>query len=168
MNTRFFLLAGTLAVAGCATLGLDSFVQPPTFQSVDGRGSAVEVTRPTTTSPFGGARVRVWTRVRNPNQFGINLASLGGELYLENTHAADVDLPLGLPLLATQDTVIPVDFLVDFAELPRLARVVQNAIGGGEIPYRLEGTVGVSSETFGYQEFGPGTVFSGSARVEVF
>lgn len=165
-------IAVTLACAGlvgsCAGMGLESLIRPPSFESVDGRGSEIRVARPDATRPLGGAVVRVWTRVRNPNPFGIDIAGLTGDLYLDDALAADVDLPLGLPLLASGDTVIPVDIAVDFADIPRIAEVVRDALGGGSLPYRVEGTVGVESETLGYHEFGPGTVMRGTARVGLF
>lgn len=158
-------LACTVVVGSCAGLGLESLIRPPSFESVDGRGSEIRVSRPDAARPLGGAVVRVWTRIRNPNPFGIGLAGLTGDLYLDDAQAAEVDLPLGLPLPASGDTVIPVDIAVDFADIPRIAGVVRDALGGGSLPYRVEGTVGVETESLGYQEFGPGTVMSGTARV---
>lgn len=157
-----------LALGGCATLGLGGLVQPPRFQSADDRGSYFRMLPPNAGMPYGGVSLRVWTRVSNPNSFGLNLTSLAGDLYLDNSRTATFDLPMGLPLLAAQDTVVPVDIEVDLQDVPRIARVLENAVGTGSVRYRMDGKVGVSTPTFGYQEFGPATIVSGAAPVRVF
>jgi hypothetical protein len=168
MKRGITAIAGAVLLGSCAGLGLGSFIQPPTFRSVDGRGSEVRLRGPTASSPLGGATLRIWTRVQNPNAFGLNLAGLAGDLFLDEARAAAVDLPMGLPLAASADTVIPVDIAVDFEDIPRIADVLRNALVGGSIAYRVDGTVGVESQTLGYHEFGPGTVVSGEARVAGF
>ncbi len=155
-------------LGACAGLGLGSLIQAPRFQSVDERGSYLRLLSPSAQMPLGGVSLRMWTRVTNPNAFGVDLAGLTGELFLENSRAAELDLPMGLPLPASADTVVPVDVNVDLADLPQLARVLRDAVGGGSVRYRVEGTVGVSSSTLGYHEFGPATVLSGAAPVRVF
>ncbi|HUG02053.1 MAG TPA: LEA type 2 family protein [Longimicrobiales bacterium] len=157
-----------LVLGGCASLGLGGLLQPPTFRSADDRGSHLRLLGPSAQMPLGGVSLRIWSHVTNPNPFGIDLAGLNGDLYLDGSKAATVDLPMGLPLLAAQDTVIPVDINVDLSDLPSLARVIGDAAGGGSIDYRVEGTIGVSSPTLGYHEFGPSTVVSGTAPVRVF
>lgn len=168
MQRGTIAIAGTILVAACAGLGLEGLIQPPTFQSVDDRGSRISLRAPSASSPLGGATVRIWTRVRNPNAFGLNLAALTGDLFLDDARAAAVELPLGLPLQAAADTVIPVDIAVDFEDIPRIADVLRSALGGGTIDYRVDGTVGVETPTLGYHEFGPGTVVRGEARVSAF
>lgn len=158
-------LTVALLLSGCASLGLADLVQPPSFSAAAGRASALRLLRPSAQMPLGGAALRLWTRVRNPNSFGINLAGMDGELYLENARAALVDLPLGLPLSAAQDTVIPIDLSVNLADLPRLAGQLADALGGGSIAYRLDGTVAVEAGAFGRQSFGPGTIMSGAVDV---
>lgn len=155
-------------IAGCAGLGLGSLIQPPTFQSADDRGSHYRLLAPSSDMPVGGVSLRIWTRVTNPNSFGVDLAGLTGALFLDDSRAATIDLPMGLPLPAARDTVIPVDLNVDLSDVPRLARVLGNAVGGGTVDYRVEGTIGVSSSTLGYHEFGPATIVSGAAPVRVF
>ena len=57
---------------------------------------------PSADRPFGGATVRLWTEVSNPNPFGFTLGTLDGTLFLEGSRAAAAAFPLGLPLGAQQ------------------------------------------------------------------
>jgi hypothetical protein len=68
---------------------------------VEGREAELRVIGPSATGPLGGAALRIWTRVQNPNAFGLTLSALQGSLFLEGKRAGDVSFPLGLPLTAT-------------------------------------------------------------------
>src|SRR5687767_5370458 len=88
-----------LAVMGCAALGeLRGLVQAPRFEQEPGRQAEIRLLGPSGALPSGGAGVRLWTRVSNPTPFGLTLGTLRGTLHLEDSRAADVDFPLGLPL----------------------------------------------------------------------
>jgi len=54
---------------------------------------------------------------------------------------------------------------VSLSDLPELAAVARRALGGGTIPYRLDGTIGVDAGAFGRPTFGPLTLLSGEMRV---
>jgi hypothetical protein len=96
-----------LAVSGCAALGeLRGLVQVPHFEQEPGRQAEIRLLGPSGSLPAGGAGVRIWTRVSNPNPFGLTLGALRGTLHLENSRAADVDFPLGLPLRAREESTI--------------------------------------------------------------
>ena len=169
--TRRLLLALVLAfVAGfpatsCESLGpLANFVRPPNFEDVPDQPAQIRLVSPSLTSPLGGANVRLWTRVTNPNPFGFTLASLRGTLLLDTARAATADFPLGLPLQAGQSTTIPIDLSVDFRDVPGLADVVRRAIGRQPVNYELEGTVSVNAGRLGTPEFGPLTIVRGTVR----
>lgn len=151
------------ALAACATLG--SLIQPPTFDRVAGRESELRLLGPSTSRPLGGAGVRVWARVGNPNAFGLTLTRLAGNLLLEGQQAATVDLPLGLPLVAQGDTIVPIDLSVSFADVPGLANALRNAVTGNAITYRLVGNVTVDAGALGQPSFGPSTLLTGDLRV---
>ena len=73
-----------------------------------------------------GAGIRLWTRVTNPNPFGLRLGTLKGTLYLENSRAANADFPLGLSLGTGSESVIPIDISISFAtRLPGLSGVAR-------------------------------------------
>jgi hypothetical protein len=150
---------------GCAGLGMGTVVQAPRFEVAEGRQAEFRLSGPTSQLPAGGVTVRLWARVQNPNSFGFTLASVAGNLFLEQAQSAAVNLPLGLPLQASQDTVIPLDITLSFAEVPRLADVLLRAVTGGTVAYRLDGTVGVEAGPFGRPSFGPSTLLQGNARV---
>lgn len=154
-----------LLLTGCATLGLGSIIEPPTFRAAENREPILRLLAPSADLPSGGAGIRLWARVGNPNRFGIDLAGLDGELFLEGTRAAGVSFPLGVPLLAGQDTVIPLDISVGFGDIPRLAELAQQALFGGSLGYRLEGTVTVDAGSLGQPSFGPNTLLQGDLRV---
>jgi hypothetical protein len=118
---RIRLLALALSLMGlqaCASMGslnnLGALIQPPRFEQVPDQPAEIRL------QGTSGAGVRLWTRVTNPNPFGLRLGTLKGTLYLEDSRAADADFPLGLPLAAGGDSVIPIDISISFSDLPRL------------------------------------------------
>jgi hypothetical protein len=166
MRLRTFLTANLLAVmlTGCASLeGLRALIQPPRFVQASDRPSEIRLS-PIQPGGMGGATVRIWTDVTNPNPFGFTLSTVQATLLLDGVEAADADFPLGLPLQPQQTETIPLDLSVSFANVPRLANVIRQAATGGGLSYRLEGTVGVDAGRFGHPTFGPLTLVSGDLR----
>jgi hypothetical protein len=161
------LVAAVLLAAssGCATLGALVSVRQPRFESVPGRPAEVRLTGPSRSRPFGGATVQLWTRVENPNPFSLTLSTVSGRLLFEDVEAADVDLPLGLPLVSGEAQVIPLEISIGFDNVPRLARVLADAGRGSPLGYRLEGTVGVDAGRLGQPIFGPLTLLEGDMRI---
>jgi hypothetical protein len=151
-------------LSGCASLeGLRALVQPPTFRQTD-QAAEVRISGPSLDRPFGGATVRLWTEVTNPNPFGFTLGTLDGTLFLEGTRAAAAAFPLGLPLGAGQQTVVPLELSISFSDLAGLADVVRRAARREPVEYRLDGTIGVDAGTLGRPVFGPMTLVRGDFR----
>ena len=151
------------ATLSCATLGpLASFVQPPRFSEARDQPAEVRLTSPTAGNALGGATIRLWSRVSNPNPFGFTLSTLRGTLLLDDTRAATSDFPLGLPLGAGAETVIPIDFIVSFGDLPQLAGVVRRAAQRQPIAYEFQGTIGVNAGRLGSPVLGPMTFMRGT------
>jgi len=149
----------TMTAAGCAQLNqLGGIVQPPHFEQVPDRPAEVRVLG------ANGASVRLWTRVSNPNPFGLTLGTLKGTLYLEDTRAADADFPLGLPLGARGEDVIPIDISIRFSDLPGLSSVARRLLARQSVGYRLDGTIGVEAGRLGQPVFGPMTLLRGETR----
>ena len=156
------------ASLGCATLNsLGSLVgvRPPRFESAPGRSAEFRLVGPSRNRPYGGASMRLWARVENPNPFGVTLSTVYGRLLLDGTEAADVDLPLGLPLVSGEAQVIPLNISVGFENIPRLASVLADAGSGSPLGYRLEGTIGVDAGRLGQPTFGPLTLLEGDVSV---
>jgi len=152
-------------VTGCAGLGaLSQVLQAPRFEVASDHQPQIQLLGPSAQRPLGGLSVRLWADVTNPNPIGVVLSSLQGNLALEGVRAADVSFPLGLPLAAAQDTIIPLDISVGFSELPRLAGIVQTAFTRGTVAYRLDGTVGVDAGLLGRPSFGPMTLLQGNIQ----
>jgi hypothetical protein len=167
MKLRAFLVANLLAlsVLGCATLeGLRALIQPPQFEQARDRPSEIRLSPVQGGRPAGGATVRLWTTVSNPNPFGLTLSTVQATLLLDDVEAADADFPLGLPLQPRNSETIPFDLTVSFANVPRLANVIRQAASGGGLNYRLDGTVGIDAGRFGQPTFGPMTLFTGELR----
>ena len=167
MAVRTVLAANLLALSltGCATLeGLRALIQPPRFEQATDRPSEIRLSPIQFGRASGGATVRIWTNVTNPNPFGFTLSTVQATLLLDDVEAADADFPLGLPLQPRQTETIPFDLTVSFANVPRLANVIRQAGSGGGLRYRLEGTVGVDAGRFGQPTFGPLTLVSGDLR----
>lgn len=158
---RAVVLATTVAILpGCAAAlqGLQSLIQPPRFEQDHDNQSEIRL-RGTT-----GAAVRIWTRVSNPNSFGVTLGTLQGTLRLEGSRAATVDFPLGLPLQPQSEDVVPIDISVDFRDVPGLGQAIARAVTRQPIAFEIEGTIGVSAGRLGMQTLGPMTWLRGELR----
>ncbi len=165
MVKAFVVVGVMLAAAGCATLEqLRQLVQPPRFTEAEDRPAEIRLLGPALNRPLGGANVRLWATVTNPNPFGFTLATLRGALHLQDRRASDIDLPLGLPLTAGGTETFPIDFSISFADLPALADAIRRAVGGQSIDYRFDGTIGVDAGQYGRPEFGPRAWLSGTVR----
>jgi hypothetical protein len=114
---------------------------------------------------LSGAALRLWARVENPNGFGVTLRDVVGAVHIADAEALAADFPLGLPLAANQDTIIPFDISISFSNVPRLASLIRSAITGSPLPYRLEGSFGVEAGNLGSPRFGPMTLLRGEIRV---
>jgi len=152
-----------LATGSCATLS--QIVQPPEFTAASGRDTQLRLLAPSASRPLGGASLRIWTRIRNPNAFGLTLAALRGNIFLENERAGEVDFPLGLPLAAAADTVVPLDINISFSDLPGLVGVAERIVTRNRVAYRVDGTVTVDAGALGQPTFGPSTWVSGESPV---
>jgi Late embryogenesis abundant protein len=144
-----------LLASGCAALTtLGQLIQPPRFEQAD-QPADLRLIGPSLSHPAGGAGVTLWIEVTNPNPFGFTLSTLDTTLLLEGQHAATGNFPLGLPLGAGQESVVPIDLTIGFADLPGLANVVRQAVSGQPVTFQLDGTVGVDAGQFGQPTFGP-------------
>ena len=84
MRLRLVLFGVLLfALQGCAAgLGqLGALVQPPRFEQIQDRPAEIRM------AGLNGAAVRLWTRVTNPNPFGLTLGTLKGTLFLDESRA---------------------------------------------------------------------------------
>jgi hypothetical protein len=154
-----------MAVSLSACAALQDIIQPPIFDMAEGRTSELRILGPAAERPLGGAQVRIWTRVQNPNTVGFTLTRLAGQFLLEGDHAATIDLPLGLPLPAAGDTVIPIDLNISFADIPGLANQLLAALTGQRLNYAVDGTIAVDAGVLGQPSFGPTTWMRGELQV---
>ncbi|MGH7566689.1 MAG: LEA type 2 family protein, partial [Gemmatimonadota bacterium] len=149
-------LALAIAATGCAAL--ESLgILALRFESADDRGTELRVLGPSAGRPLGGAALRLWAHVENPNGFGLRLTEVAGDLSIADAGAIKVEFPLGLPLVAYQDTVVPLDVSIGFDDLPALGRIASAAIAGERLDYRLDGTFAVDAGRYGEPRFGPWT-----------
>ena len=144
---------------------LQQLIRPPRFEQAAGQPAEIRLLGPTARSPFGGAGVRIWLQVTNPNPFGFTLSTIDADLILEGNHAATGNFPLGLPLTAGQETVVPLDLSISFADVPALSRSLGRLATGGAAAYQLDGTVGIDAGRFGTPTFGPMTLTTGELQV---
>ena len=158
------LVAALPALSGCATLA-QLGIQPPQFSVDNTQQAQLRLVGPSFGHPQGGAALRLYARVRNPNPIGLTLARLAGGLQLEGRSAAQVDFPLGVPLQGNSEAVVPLDIVVNFNDIPGLADVLLRAATGQSVRYALNGTVGVDAGVLGQPTFGPMNLLSGSVRV---
>ena len=165
-HTRLFRILVVVSVtAGCTTLGsLAQVVRPPQFRQADSQAE-IRLIAPSLRNPTGGAGVRIWLEVTNPNAFGFTLSTVNATLAMQGTRAATGDFPLGLPLRAGQSSVVPLDLSFSFADVPNLASSLRRLATGGAIDYQLDGTVGVEAGRLGTPTFGPMRLTDGELRV---
>ncbi|MDO8677517.1 MAG: LEA type 2 family protein [Acidobacteriota bacterium] len=155
-------LAAVLLTSSCASLGqFARAIQPLRFSEVPGQQSTIRLAGPSTRQPLGGAALRLWTRISNPNPVGITLSTLRAEVSLDGTRAATGDFPLGLPLAAGADSDVPLDLSIDFADLPGLADVLRRAVANQQVPYEVGGTFSIDAGALGRPSFGPMRLFQG-------
>lgn len=163
---RVFALLSALAGTSCATLGgLAQVIQPPRFEQAQGQPAQLRLMAPSRALPLGGAGVRIWLQVTNPNPFGFTLSTVNATLDLEGSQAAEGDFPLGLPLAARQESVVPLDLAISFSDVPGLSGALRQLAVGGQIEYELRGTVGVEAGRLGTPTFGPMLLTRGNMRV---
>jgi len=158
-------LLSSALIAGCASLNLGSVIQPPTVSGVEGRSPQIQLRLPALGRTAGGASVRLWSRIANPNGFSVTISRLAGDLFIGNAQGVTVDFPLGVPLVANGDTIVPLDVSLDFDDLPGLGAAALAALTSGTIPYRLDAIIGVDAGMLGRPEFGPTTLLEGALRV---
>jgi hypothetical protein len=153
------------AAGGCALAGsLARIVQPLQFSQPDDRPAEIRLQGPSLEQPAGGAGVRIWLEVENPNPVGLTLSTLETTLLLDSRPAAHGQFPLGLPLEAGGESLVPLDLTISFADIPALADVIRRAAQTGAAPYELEGTVGIDAGPLGRPTFGPMTLVTGELR----
>jgi hypothetical protein len=153
-----------LALAGCAALSSIGVV-PLRFSEAASSPPELRLLLPSLERPLGGAALRLWARIENPNRFGLTLKDVAGDLLIQDAEAIAVDFPLGLPLVAQQDTVIPLDVSIRFDKLPKLASLARAALTGAPLPYRLDGSFSIDAGALGAPQFGPLTLLRGEIRV---
>ena len=150
------LLAIISSTSACTALQqLQAFIQPPRFEQDDQSRSEIRL------RGTSGASVRIWTRVTNPNSFGVTLGTLQGTLHLEGSRAATVDFPFGLPLQARGEEIVPIDISVDFRDVPGLGQAIARAVSRQPIAFDIEGTIGIEAGPLGTQTLGPMTWLRG-------
>lgn len=159
------VLCLSLCASACASLeGLRGLIQAPRFSQASDQPAEIRIQPPSASRPFGGAVIRLWTQVSNPNPFGLTLGKLDGTLFLEGSRAASAEFPLGLPLGAGQQSTVPLDLSISFSDLPGLADVVRRAARREPVAYHLDGTIGVDAGQLGQPVFGPMTLVRGELR----
>jgi hypothetical protein len=164
---RLVVLAAIVSLgATCGSLGnLQQIIQPPRFEQAPNQPAELRLLGPSAASPLGGAGVRIWLAVTNPNPFGFTLSTLNATLTLEGNQAASGDFPLGLPLTARQQTIVPLDLSISLADVPALSRTLGRLAVGGTAAYQLDGTVGIDAGRFGTPTFGPMRLTTGELQV---
>jgi hypothetical protein len=175
MSVRCRVLVAVVAIAAwgsaCASLeslgSLRGLVQPPRLTEAEGQPAEIRLVGPSAGTPVGGAVVRIWTRVSNPNAFGFRLSTLRTTLLLDGSRAATGDFPLGLPLGPREETVVPLELSISFSDLAGLSRIVRSAADGQAVPYQLDGTIGIEAGRLGQPTFGPMLLFRGELRGRV-
>ena len=121
----------------CASMGSlgnpGAIIQPPRFEQRPRstcRGSTSRASkrrrRPTVDASHQSESVRAAARHLQERHASI----------LEDSRAADADFPLGLPLAAGGDSVIPIDISISFSDLPRLGVSAQRLLARQAVPYR--------------------------------
>jgi hypothetical protein len=168
-RTRFgavaVVMAALLGLPGCATLGaLGLGLRPLRFEAARDRPAELRLGGGGRLGLPDAATLRLWAHVENPNTFGLTLSAIEGAVFLEDTQAASVDFPLGLPLEPGVGQDIPLDVSLSLRDLPGLGGVFARALGGQPLAYRLDGRFTVDAGPLGTPSFGPATLLRGEVR----
>jgi hypothetical protein len=159
------LLAGGVALPGCASLGpLAQLVRPLRIDNAPDHRAELRLGSGRGGTRLGTASLRLWALIGNPNPFGLTLAALAGTLFLEEARAATADFPLGLPLRANGEEIVPLDLSIDFGDLLGLGEAATRALRGEPLAYRLDGRVTLDAGSLGTPSFGPSTLLRGEVR----
>lgn len=164
---RLWMVATLVVPLAAACAGVQQLlnVQAPRIEVASERQSVLTLDPASVLTGRPLATVRIWARVTNPNGFGFTLSRLRGDLFLEEREMAELDLPLGLPLLASRDTVIPLDITFGLPSLSSLGALGDALLRRSAVRYRLDGTVAVDAGAFGEPTFGPRTWLQGQVEV---
>jgi len=160
------VVAALVCHPGCATLGAlgqGLGLRPLLFEAARDRPAELRLGGGRL-GPPDAATLRLWAHVENPNTFGLTLSAIEGAVFLEDTQAASVDFPLGLPLEPGLGQDIPLDVSLRLSDLPGLGGVVVRAPGGQPLAYRLDGRFTVDAGRLGTPSFGPATLLRGEVR----
>ncbi len=155
----------SLLAFGCASLNLGTVVQPPIVSGVEGQDPQLQLRLPSLSRPIGGAAVRLWSKIENPNGFSLTISRLAGDLFIGDGEGFKVDFPLGVALVAAGDAIVPLDVSIDFDDVPGLAEAALAALSSGSLLYRLDAIIAVDAGMLGMPEFGPSTLLQGDLRV---
>ena len=91
----------------------------------------------------GSALFRVALRVTNPNPFGLKLAALDGDLFIDDARAAALSFRGGLDLPGSGTTQLLLDVRVPLGAAPALLETIAGLVGGSPVRYRLDSAVAV-------------------------
>jgi hypothetical protein len=163
-RTQIALPLALLALGACGHLGGLAALVPLRIEAADEQEARLQLLPPGAQHPLGGAGVRLWARVVNPNPFGVTLSEVDGALFLDDIRATTARLPLGLPLGAGEESIVPIDLSIGFGDLPALRDLVSRALGGGWVTYQLRGSFTVDAGMLGRPRFGPMLLLEGELR----
>jgi hypothetical protein len=168
LRAAAIVAAALVCHPGCATLGaLGLGLKPLHFEAARDRPAELRLGGGILGGRGGrpdAATLRLWAHVENPNTFGLTLAAITGAVFLEDTQAASVDFPLGLPLEPGLGQDFPLDITLSLRDLPGLGGVLGRALGGQPLAYRLDGRFSVDAGALGTPSFGPATLLRGEVR----
>lgn len=141
-NRRVLPLASLLLVLvlGACAPGA-RMLAAPTF-AIDPAGSGFVRIDPPGVGD-GTALIRVNLRVTNPNPFGLKLAALDGDLFVNDTRAAALSFRGGLDVPANGTAPLLLDIRVPLGAAPVLLESLAGLIGGSPLRYRLDSAVAV-------------------------
>lgn len=133
------VVAAAIALAACAPGA--RMLSAPTF-SIDAANSGFVRVDPPGIGD-GTASFRVALRVHNPNPYAFKLAALDGDLFFQDVRAAALSFRGGLDVPAGGSAPLLLDVRVPLGAAPLLLDTLSGLVGGGEVRYRLEASVGV-------------------------
>ncbi len=138
---RFYplLLLVALLLAACAPGA--RMLSAPTFR-LDPNGSGFLRIDPPGVGD-GSAVFRLVLVAENPNPFALRLASVDGDLFMQEVRVARAQFRGDLELPPQGSSRLVMDVGVPLTAAPALLESLANVLGGGELRYRVEAGVGV-------------------------
>lgn len=135
LSVSLLVLLGLLVSCAPATQGFSS----PTFRLLQEGSGLIRLNPPGVGD--GTATFRLVVEVSNPNPFGLQIAGIDGDLFLNGRRAASGTSPSGFVLASRGVSLQTFEIAVPLRETTALLEVLARLLIGDPVAYRFDGSI---------------------------